>query len=314
MESVKGTMIEVYRGSAQTWECDAMGHLNVRYYMARVDDGLVALATELGLGSSHEHRLGRGLVAVEHHVRFHREVLPGAPLVMLAGILEASRFGLHVYFELRDLLLGDPAAAIQAQVRYVGRATREPGPLPEEIDERVAPLTVVAPEHGRPRGIELYPPRPKPSLDEADELGLWEIYRGPVRVADCDRHGFLTAASFMARLSEGMPSLFAALRGNEPAQTGPALGQRGWAALEYRLVYRSMPQPGDLLCVRSGLRGLGRKTLSLVHWVFEVAAGKAVGTAEAVSTRFDTETRRALPISDEDRPRLESRVIAGLTL
>ena len=39
MNDSKG--LEVWRGSVNTWECDQMGHLNVRFYVARSAEGLV---------------------------------------------------------------------------------------------------------------------------------------------------------------------------------------------------------------------------------------------------------------------------------
>ena len=57
-------MIETAMGSAQTWECDAMGHMNVQFYIARATDGLAAIGLALGLGSQ---RTGVGLIATDHH-------------------------------------------------------------------------------------------------------------------------------------------------------------------------------------------------------------------------------------------------------
>ena len=39
-------MIELYRGSINTWECDEMGHMNVRFYVARMMEGLASKGTE----------------------------------------------------------------------------------------------------------------------------------------------------------------------------------------------------------------------------------------------------------------------------
>ena len=44
-----GEGVEVWRGSVATWECDAMGHLNVGFYVAKSMEGLVGLAAELGM-------------------------------------------------------------------------------------------------------------------------------------------------------------------------------------------------------------------------------------------------------------------------
>ena len=77
-------MIETAMGSAQTWECDAMGHMNVQFYVARATDGLAAIGLALGLGSPRD---GQGLVAEDHHIRYLREVRPGVCLTVRGGVL-----------------------------------------------------------------------------------------------------------------------------------------------------------------------------------------------------------------------------------
>ena len=40
--------LEVWRGGVNTWECDEMGHMNVRFYVSRFIEGLAGLALRLG--------------------------------------------------------------------------------------------------------------------------------------------------------------------------------------------------------------------------------------------------------------------------
>ena len=37
----------LWRGNANTWECDELGHLNVRFYMAKAQEALAGLADQL---------------------------------------------------------------------------------------------------------------------------------------------------------------------------------------------------------------------------------------------------------------------------
>jgi acyl-CoA thioester hydrolase len=59
-------MIELLMGSVQNWECDIMGHMNVRHYLARCHTALGALGIELGLEA---RRLGD--VALEQRFVYH---------------------------------------------------------------------------------------------------------------------------------------------------------------------------------------------------------------------------------------------------
>src|SRR5687767_2654705 len=94
-------MIEVLRSGVNTWECDQMGHLNVRHYFACANRGLAVLAMQLGLSPSQLRAQGWSLRAVDQHVRFVRELRPGTSYSLHAGILASDRGRLQVYAELR---------------------------------------------------------------------------------------------------------------------------------------------------------------------------------------------------------------------
>ena len=84
-------MIEVMRSSVNTWECDNMGHMNVRHYSARAADGLARLAMELGLGPRQLAKEGTSVRALAQHLRFHREMRPGATFRVRAGVSRRQR-------------------------------------------------------------------------------------------------------------------------------------------------------------------------------------------------------------------------------
>ena len=41
--------VEVWSGGVNTWECDEMGHMNVRFWVAKAQEGLAGLAAQLGM-------------------------------------------------------------------------------------------------------------------------------------------------------------------------------------------------------------------------------------------------------------------------
>src|SRR5262245_43592559 len=98
-----GKMIEVVRSSVQTWECDQMGHMNVQFYVAKADEGLIALTAALGLSPRSQDGAFASLVPREQHIRFHRELRPGAPFVIEGGVTDTRGEGVIVYEEMRNI-------------------------------------------------------------------------------------------------------------------------------------------------------------------------------------------------------------------
>jgi acyl-CoA thioester hydrolase len=86
----------------------------------------------------------------------------------------------------------------------------------------------------------------------------------------------------------------------------------GGAALEYRFVFRRWPRLGDFLEVRSGLKAIGKKTMNICHFIFDVESADCVASAEVVSVSFDLATRKSIEIPDDARVALQRLVIADL--
>ncbi len=296
-------MIEVARSSVQTWQCDQMGHMNVQFYLDQAEQGIAALALALGLPPGEALRLR----AREHHVRFLREQRPGAPFFLRAGVVDVGEGGLTVYEELVETVSGTPAATFRVELACED-ATTTPRPLPATARQAASALHAEVPEHGRARGLVLDPPRPSPRLEEADGLGMLRTWQGRVGAAQGDETGRLTARHFMGIVSDSIPNLLALTGGADRSRASNV----GGAALEYRFVYRGAPRVGDVLTLRSGLKQVSAKTYTWCHWLFDLATGDAVATAEAVAIALDLEQRRAIPIPDAMRTDLEARVIDGL--
>ena len=83
-------MIELYRGSINTWECDEMGHMNVRFYVAKAMEGLAELAHSVGLGHAFRANAQSTLRPRDQHIRFMKEAHAGAPFTMTGCVLEVN--------------------------------------------------------------------------------------------------------------------------------------------------------------------------------------------------------------------------------
>jgi acyl-CoA thioester hydrolase len=300
-------MIEVLRSGVNTWECDQMGHLNVRHYFARANQGLVTLALQLGLLPSQLRKGGLSLRARDQHVRFVREMRPGVYYTVCAGVLQSSPDGLQVYEEIRFLHSGEVAASILSELELVESSTARTSPFSDAVLKRADALSCALPAEYAPRGVARTPPRAAPLYSEALDKGLVGAYLAPVQPEDCDAYGVMHEAAFMARVSDGIGHFFHATRPQRATGIGGA-------ALEYRYVFHQRPRLGDVIEVRSGLKAVGQKTSHLCHWIFNLETGRCAATSEAVAVSFDLTTRKAIEISPEARADMEQRVVPGLSV
>jgi acyl-CoA thioester hydrolase len=304
-----GQMIEVARSAVQTWECDQMGHMNVQFYVAKAGEGLTALAAALGLSPRAQRSDLAALFPREHHIRFHRELRPSAPFAVTAGVIDTRSEGLILYEEMHNVANATLTATFVTRAEWCDVEHRGGLPLPVNAIAKAPPLTVDLPPHGRPRGLDLAPPRPAPKLNGPVAERMMTTLRGAVPHEHCDAQGFMTTRHYIGRISDAIPNLLAQTRGHDRTS-----GSVGGAALEYRIVYRSPARGGDLLVVKSGLKSVSAKTYVWCHWLFDGETGDCLATAEAVAVPLDLTERKAIEIPADMRAHLESLVLPGLSV
>ena len=301
--------LEVWRGSVNTWECDAMGHLNVRFYVARSVEGLVGLAGALGMDGAFRAGADATLLLKEQHIRFLREARPGAALHMLAGVVSIDGDEARILQLLVHSLTGELAATFQTVVRHVTSREGRAFPWSDLTLSRAETLMMAVPERATPRSVSLAPTRCIASLAEADRMGLVRLASGAFGAADVDSFGRMRPEMFIGRVSDGVPRLREVLgdRGDQPAHIGGAV-------VEYRLVHLDWPRSGERFEVRSGLVGLAGNAQRIVHWLLDPTSGRAWGSAEAIAVRLDLQSRRMIPLDDAARELATAAIVPGLGL
>lgn len=297
-------MIEVARNSVQAWEIDQMGHMNVQFYVDRAADGLAALGVHLGIDDAQEW------VVRSQHIRFLRERHLGSPYYVRAGILAVRDDELSVYQEMVDTVSGTIAAAFTLDVVLSDVATRTAQALPQAVCDKARALCIELPEHGRPKGMTLYPPRPELKLHEADTMGLVPTFQGVLQPAHCDRSGRLSLRHCMGLMSNAVPNLLAQALGADCNFNTEV----GGATLEFRFVHRRYPRVDDVVTMRSGLRRVDTKTYAWCHWLFDLRTGEALISAETVAISLDLKARKAIAIPEDLRAHLETLLVADLSV
>ena len=306
-------MIPLWQGSANTWDCDEMGHMNVRVYVEKAMEGLGRFAAAIGM--PHAFRAGSPstLIPAEQHIRFIREVHPGRPLRMTGCVISWDETSVWLYQDLRHAD-GRPAAAIRTRLIHAQSRSAQPFGWSRRMRTALAELVGTPPEETRPRGLDMtVEPIPSSEATQAvvESLGIAEIGSGMVPPQHCDVNGRMWAPWFMGRLSDSVPNLLYDWRQKVAAEGG---ARSGGAVLEYRLIYRKWPRAGDRFVVHTGLADIAEKTHTLCHWMLDPDTGEAWITSQAVAVTFDLDTRKVIPASPEYKAQLKLLARPGLRL
>lgn len=287
-------MIDLWKGSANSWDCDEMGHMNVRVYVEKALEGLGTFAAAIQLPNAYRSGANSTLQPSEQHIRFIREVMPGRPLSMQGCVLEWDDMSVLVYQEIRHSD-GQPAAAFRTRLFHIDARTGEPFPWNQAARNSLDALVDLPPGDTQPRGLDmsgLPVANERANMTTITDVGAPEIGRGTVPGQHLDIHGRMLASWFIGRISDSVPNLLFDWR-KEVANASPG-AKMGAAVLEYRLVFRKWPRAGDRFIIHSSLEEIGDKTHSLVHWVMNPDDGEAWATTQAVAVTFDLNTRKVI--------------------
>ncbi|HEU4628065.1 MAG TPA: acyl-ACP thioesterase [Steroidobacteraceae bacterium] len=310
-----GAAVEVWRGCANAWECDHIGHLNTRYYVARIEQALAELARQLGLASvlhgAGEHRLH----VKAQHMRFLREARAGAALHATGQVLRWGRNDADVLFLLHHSRSGQIAATFRLSLAHVQRDTGEPVPWPAEATRAAHAFTCDAPSEAQPRSVSIDGVEVTASRERAEQLGLRVTGLGTIAPDACDALGRWRLSAFMGRVADSIPHLGNGDWRDVLARTAPGGPARiGSALVEFHTVHVRWPGIGDACEVRSALAGCTDRVTYSSHWLLDPATGAPWAAVRTVGIALDLDARRSVALTAEAQAAYRALSVPGLAL
>lgn len=307
-------MIEVYRGSANAWECDEMGHMNVRFYVNRMMEGLAEFAHAISIPAAFSTKAVSTLKPRDQHIRYLHEARAGQPLVMRAGVLETTDTSALLYQQL-DHADGRTCATFRTWVDHVEVNTGIAFEWSPRSRDALGYCPAEPIEASTPRSIDFNAaPAPTASMDDADAIGALTIGRGVIPLAHCDAYGEMLPEMFVARVSDSVGLFLNDWRRTLEArlETAGEPARIGGAVIENRWVYRRWPRAGDRFVIRTAIASLSENTQCYHHWLLDPASGKAWGTNHTVAIAFNLDKRKLHKVSVEDQEALRTLAPTGL--
>ena len=128
--------IITYRGTVYPWQCDHMGHMNVMWYVGKFDEATWHLLAAIGLSPTRLRDERLGMVAVEQHVEYKRELLAGDLLTIRSSVREVRDKAVLLLHEMTNEETQELAARTVLTGVCIDTATRKARALPPDVRHR----------------------------------------------------------------------------------------------------------------------------------------------------------------------------------
>lgn len=306
---------EFWRGGVNAWECDEMGHLNTRFYVARAMEALNPMLSQFGTPGLFAPCARSTVRLRQMHIRFLREARAGTPLRVLGDVLAVGDHSAELLLTMQDTSTQEIKATFRMALDHVATGeARDRLAWSAAFVERARERTVALPEHAAPRSSAFGPVDSQASLERARQLGLVRIGLGSIGPDRVDGFGRMVPQAFVGAVSDGIRNLTAPLREIVAAHADPRPDHVGGAVLEFRIVHFDWPRQGDCYEIRSGVQSAEGSVQSLIHWMVDPVGGRVYGTMQAVAVVFDIDRRKAVRVTEAARAELDRLIVPGLAL
>ena len=281
-------------------EIDSLGHMNVRYYMTRMQNANRSLLHGLGVDAQTlEHSLLR---PIDTYTRFRNEQFEGAKLHTMGGLLSVGEGGMQSYIEIRNPETSEVAATFIVTTALLERKTRKVQSFPIAASSSSRTKYIEIPPYAKPRSLTLGPVNTNITLNELNDRipdveggGMMSGKREAlIEPDDVDADGWLKEDVELMFLP------FAKMAQQEGVQPGPPVfstssGQRvGWAVMETRTMLFAQPRLDDELAYFSADLEVQAKSRLSRRWALNKQTGQLLGISDTVGLCIDLDARRAI--------------------
>jgi len=124
-------MIKTYQGTVYPWQCDHMGHMNVQFYVEKFDQATWNLCGYFGLTSTYLKENNKGLVALEQHIYYKKEILAGTNVMIESEMNELNDKTMLFSHYLINLETKEVAATTDLTGLHMDTQIRKGHPFPQ---------------------------------------------------------------------------------------------------------------------------------------------------------------------------------------
>lgn len=285
-----GDFIRTWAGECSAWECDDLGHLNMRHYMTKVHQARQMIIIKLGLDEAFKHDAVSSVRVRDFHIKYLGEARPGDPLRIETAVLDLGETDIrlcHIMYHVGGRL----AATIVENVEHISLHTNLAFPWPKRVISAADTVTLTAqPDPSKPRGFSYDDPVITPSMAELENWGVALIGAGVFRPDEMGLDERITPQGLLGRTTETIGHITSAwpeMHREDYRESGGSA-----ALLEARIIIGAPAERGDGYHFYSGVKQADAYTRHLVHNMVNVVTGENVFSMTGIGCLFNLKTRK----------------------
>ena len=130
-------MISLHKGVAHPWNCDVLGHMTTRFYVAMFDDASYHFLHEVFGWNGNQSADGKfAVVDVRHKIDYLAEVAAGDLLEVSAQLSKIGTKSFTVNYEMINRNSGEVAARLESTAVLFDTQLRKGVVIPDDLRDR----------------------------------------------------------------------------------------------------------------------------------------------------------------------------------
>ena len=306
-----------WAGECSAWECDELGHLNMRHYVTKFSEARQFFLIHLGLVNAFRPKAHSTIRTDNLHIKYLGEARPGDPLKIHSGILSIDPQSLHLC-HLMYHHDGRLAASLTETVSHIYLRNRQSFNWPKRVLNAARALyqdcqntpPLAAPLPALPRNLDLSQDQQPISAQDFTARAIDPIGAGVFKAEEMSAAGFAPpqaifgrATSSMGWFEQGWPELFDA---DYRQDHGSA------AVLEIAARFYEHPRQGQPYEFRVAMTKADSYTRNFVQAFHNPITGQCYSLLRINGCLFNLKTRRLTQTSPEQLSHMQSDIHHGL--
>ncbi|MFI4940019.1 MAG: acyl-CoA thioesterase [Burkholderiales bacterium] len=130
------TIFDTARGTVHAWQCDHMGHANLRVYGDFFEQALWQVFQEIGITPSQLRSGAISMAGVQQNIGYKKELFAGDVIVVRSQLIEINERSLKMRHEMTQIETNAVCAVCELTAVCIDTQTRKPCQFPQEIATR----------------------------------------------------------------------------------------------------------------------------------------------------------------------------------